>query len=120
MTINYLLDEHIPLSYRTQMLRRYPQLKVWAIGDPNTPPKGTSDPDILRWCEDNGFILVTNNRKTMPVHLKDHLAAGLHVPGIFIINEDMSMGQIMEELIIIAEASIEDEYKDQISFMPLL
>jgi hypothetical protein len=106
--------------YRTQILQRYPQLKVWVIGDPNAPPKGTPDSDILCWCEENRFILVTNNRKTMPVHLAEHLAAGRHVAGIFILNDDMNMGQIMEELMIVAEAALSDEYQDRISFMPLL
>ncbi|MEQ9623987.1 DUF5615 family PIN-like protein [Coleofasciculus chthonoplastes] len=95
-------------------------MQVWVIGDPNAPPKGTPDADILGWCEDNRFILVTNNRKTMPVHLAEHLADNHHVPGIFIINDDMTMGQIMEELMIVAEAAWEDEYQDRISFMPLL
>jgi hypothetical protein len=120
MTIKYLLDEHISLALRTQILRRYPKLQVWAINDPYAPAKGTKDPDILKWCEENGFILVTNNRKSMPVHLADHLARGGHIPGILIINDDLSMGEIIEELIIIAEASLTDEYQDQICFMPLL
>ncbi len=120
MTIKYLLDEHITLQLRTQILRRYPNLEVWCIGDPNAPSKGTDDPDILIWCEENGFILVTNNRKTMPVHLADHLANNRHIPGIFIINENMSMGQIIEELIIIAQAAFVDEYQDLITFMPIL
>jgi len=76
MTVRYLLDEHISPSYRTQILRYSPELTVWIIGDPNAPQKGTLDPDILCWCEEHGFILVTNNRRTMPVHLADHLAMG--------------------------------------------
>ena len=105
MPIKYLLDEHVPLSYRTQILRRKPELQVWVIGDPSVPPKGTPDPAILCWCEENGFILVTNNRKSMPKHLADHLASGRHVAGIFILNDAMNMGQVMDELILIAEAS---------------
>lgn len=120
MAISYLLDEHIPLSYRTQIIQRKPELRVWAIGDPNAPAKGTSDPDLLVWCEKNGFVLITNNRKTMPNHLSDHLNTGHHLPEIFVVNENMSMGQIIGELILIAEASFEDEYQDRISFMPLL
>ena len=72
--------------------------------------KGTLDPDILCWCERNGFVFVTNNRRTMPQHLTDHLSAGGHVLGIFIINLDMRMGPILEELILIAGAAHEDEY----------
>jgi hypothetical protein len=56
----------------------------------------------------------------MPVHLAAHLALGRHSPGIFIINEDLTMGQIIEELSLIAEAAFENEYTDRISFMPLL
>ena len=119
MAIQYLLDEHVPLSYRTQLLRRNPSLVVWIIGDPYAPPRGTPDPVILCWCEDNGFILVTNNRKTMPGHLTDHLAIGRHIPGILILNEYIGIGQILEELLLIAEASFEDEYQDRIVHLPL-
>ncbi len=51
MTIQYLLDEHIASLYRTQLLRKAPYLIVRRIGDPDAPPRGTLDPDILIWCE---------------------------------------------------------------------
>jgi hypothetical protein len=47
------------------------------------PDYGTLDPDILIWCEENEFILVTNNRKSMPVHLQDHLAENRRATGYF-------------------------------------
>ncbi|NET60135.1 MAG: hypothetical protein F6K47_29515 [Symploca sp. SIO2E6] len=56
MAIQYLLDEHIPLSYRVQLLSRNPNLRVWVIGDPSAPPKGTPDPVLLNWCEDNNLF----------------------------------------------------------------
>ena len=57
MTIQYLLDEHIASLYRTQLMRQKPELIVRMIGDPNAPPKGTLDPEILNWCEIHDFIL---------------------------------------------------------------
>ncbi|WP_366053377.1 hypothetical protein [Microcoleus sp. PH2017_34_RAT_O_A] len=89
------------------------------MGDIGTPPKSTLDPDILIWCEDNRFILVTNNRKSMPVHLTDHMAEGRHIPGIFILNSDLSIGQNIEELILIADGSFDNEYQDRIVHLPL-
>jgi hypothetical protein len=80
------------------------------VGEPNTPKKGTLDPDILNWCEEYNFILVTNNRTSMPVHLEDHLAEGCHIPGIFILNPKLSIGQNIDELIFLAEASFEDDF----------
>nr|WP_293128835.1 DUF5615 family PIN-like protein [Microcoleus sp. bin38.metabat.b11b12b14.051] len=50
------------------------------MGEPEAPSRGTLDPEILKWCEEYNFILVTNNRKSMPVHLTDHLAERRHIP----------------------------------------
>jgi hypothetical protein len=83
------------------------------------PAKGTQDPEILCWCEDNFFILVTNNRRSMPRHLRDHLAQGRHVPDIFTLNPEMSVGQTIEELLLIWAASYPDEYRDRIIYLPL-
>ncbi len=117
--IRYLLDEHIDPLFRRELLKRESTLVVWKIGDPSAPPKGTLDPDILQWCEEHAFVLVTNNRHTMPQHLRDHLAEGRHVPGIFVLNPNMSIGEILEELLLIWGASYEDEYQDRIAFLPL-
>ena len=114
----YLIDENISPEYRTQLLHE-PSLKVLAIGDKGAPERGTKDPEILEWCEQNQFSLVTNNRESMPKHLKDHLEAGNHVPGIFTISRKVPMGRIIEELLLIAGASDKDEYIDRITYIPL-
>ena len=77
------------------------------------------DPDVLMWCEDNDFVLVTSNRRSMPRHLNDHLALGRHVPGILVINPAMTMGQLIDDLVLIAGASELDEYRDLIPYLPL-
>ena len=80
--LRYLLDENVASLFRIELVRREPAVVVWKIGDPGLPPRGTLDPEILRWCEEQDFLLVTNNRKSMPEHLAAHLDAGRHVPGI--------------------------------------
>jgi hypothetical protein len=113
------MDENMNPIYETQLRRREPELVVWAVGDEGAPPKGTLDPEIIIWCEERGFILVTNNRTSMPVHLADHLQRGRHVPGIFILNPNMSAGETIDELILIASASDDDEYQDSIRYLPI-
>ena len=115
----FLIDENISPQYRTQLLNHEPSLTVLVIGDEDAPPKSTPDPEILEWCEQHQFILITNNRESMPQHLSDHLSAGHHVPGIFTINLEVPMGKIIEELLLIAGASDEDEYIDRITYIPL-
>ncbi len=119
MALNYLIDENVNPIYPNQIRQREPDILIKVVGEPETPPKSTLDPEILCWCEDNKFVLVTNNRTSMPVHLTDHIALGRHVPGIFILNPNLSVGENLEELILAALASEEDEYQDRIVYLPL-
>ena len=89
------------------------------VATPDSPAKGTLDPDLLLWCEEHAFILVTNNRKTMPGHLQDHLASGHHIPGILIMNSKMTIGETIEELLLIWIASDEEEYHDRLEPLPV-
>ncbi|MCB1191997.1 MAG: DUF5615 family PIN-like protein [Leptospiraceae bacterium] len=113
------MDENVDPAYIKRLRRLKPDLFVLAVGELIAPPKGTLDPEILSWCEKHNFILVTNNRKSMPVHLKDHLDQGHHVPGIFILNTKISLSRIIEDLILIADGSEDYEYHDRIYFLPL-
>jgi hypothetical protein len=115
----YLLDENLTPRLKKALLKQEPEMVVLRIGDICAPPLQTSDPDILVWCEAKGFFLVTNNRASMPVHLRDHLAAGRHVPGIFVLKPDATTPQIIDELILIWQAAKPDEYKDQLQYIPL-
>lgn len=119
MGLKYLIDENVDPVYTNQLRRQKPDLVVWAVGEPDTPAKGTLDPEILFWCEEYNFVLVTNNRKSMPVHLNDHVAEGHHMPGIFILNPNLSVGKNLEELILLAEYFFDNEYQDQIIHLPI-
>lgn len=119
MSLKFLLDENVDPVYPTQLRRREPYLVVRAVGDPGCPPKSTLDPEILIWCEVYDFVLVTNNRTSMPPYLTDHISENRHIPGIFILNPKWTIGENIEELILIALASEENEYQDRIVHLPL-
>ena len=120
MPIQYLFDENVDPAYVNQIRRPNPDLVVLAVGELTAPSKGTLDPEILIWCEIHHFILVTNNRRSMPVHLTEHLEQKGHVPGIFILNSKLSIGQNIELLLLIYEASFDNEYQDRIYHLPVL
>lgn len=117
--IRYVLDENVDSVYRSELLKREATMIVWKIGSPGAPARGTGDPEILCWCEEHEFILVTNNRRSMPGHLRDHIAMERHVPGIFELNPNLSVGETIEELWLIWGASQENEYQDRIVFLPI-
>ncbi len=117
--IRYLLDEDTPHAIRDQLLRRKPEIEILAVGDDVAPALGTPDPELLRWIEREGYILVSRNRRTMPRHLREHLEAGGHVPGIFLLRRRRSLGPIIEDLMLIWEAACPGEYRDQVEYLPL-
>lgn len=119
MSLKYLIDENVNPLYPNQIRQLEPDIVIKVVGEPETPPRSTLDPEILCWCEENNFVLVTNNRTSMPVHLADHLAQNRHVPGIFILNPNLSIGENLEELVLAALASEKDEYQVQIVYLPL-
>ncbi len=115
----YLLDENVNPRLRKALKQHSPEIIVWRVGDVDVPASGTPDPDILLWCEANGFSLVTNNRASMPIHLKDHLMKGRHIPGIFILKDGMSLREIVEVLALIWDATEPVEYTDLLNFLPV-
>ncbi len=119
MSLHYLMDENVAPLYKRQLLKKNPEIRVYTVGEPGCPPRSTLDPEILAWCEENRCLLVTNNRASMPAHLAAHLGQGRHVSGILILNERMSAGEMIEELLLIAEEGIPSAYQDCITYLPV-
>jgi hypothetical protein len=94
-------------------------VEVASVGDDVAPPKGTLDPEILLWIEQHEFTLVTRNRKSMPEHLSHHIKSGHHIPGILTLRPKASLGDIIDDLLLIWELSESNEYQDQIIHIPL-
>ena len=117
--IAYLLDENVDPLIQTLLERQWPQISVRRIGEVGVPARGTPDPDILLWCEAQQISLVTNNRKSMPAHIRVHLAAGQHTPGIFILRSVLTLPEAVEELALIWGASDTDEYRDRLVYLPI-
>jgi hypothetical protein len=114
-----LPDEHVNRAIQPQLRRLDQTIEILAIGGPNAPPTGTSDPDLLSWLEEHGCILVTGNRGTIPVHLANHLAAGRHTSGILWLRPRTSIRAIIKELYLIWLASTAEEHRDRTLFIPL-
>ena len=101
------------------LIRRAPGLAVYAVGGPGGPARGTLDPDLLRWVEEHGCLLVTRDRASVPAHLAHHMASGRHVPGIAIVpRRHVGWGDVIDGILLLQAAS-PDELADQIVYLPL-
>jgi hypothetical protein len=82
--------------------------------------RSAPDPDILEWAATNGRILLTQDRATLPAFAYDRVRAGLPMPGVFIVRKlPMTVGRIVQEILLVALCSNHDEWKDQVVYLPL-
>ena len=79
---------------------------------------GFTDDSILEFAEESSRIVISHDNRTMPWHFRNRLAAGLHVPGVFIVDDLAPIGACIEDLLIIAECSEAGEWHDQIYYLP--
>lgn len=119
MNEGFLVDENLPTWWPRTVIRLQPQLRVSCVGEPGTPPLRSADPVLLDLCEANNCYLLTNNRSSMPGHLRAHVARGHHVPGIFQVDPMMDGTELANDLALIEGASLPDEYQDQIRHLPI-
>jgi hypothetical protein len=93
-------------------------LDVIRVGDLPDLPLGSNDWDILLWCEREDRILVTFDKATMAGHLAQHLQAGHHCPGIFMLRRGSGLSRVVDHLVLVSSASEPWEWKDRIEFIP--
>jgi hypothetical protein len=117
--LRFLLDEHLAHAIQSQLLRLDGEIEILVLGQPSAPQIGASDQDILLWLERTGYALVTNNRRTMPDHIRAHYAAGHRLPGLFLLKRQARIGQVIEQIYLLWAASEAEEYMDRVLYLPL-
>jgi hypothetical protein len=80
--------------------------------------QGVPDPDVLEKAADEGRVLVTHDRRTMPYHFAEFIPRR-QSPGVFIIPQHVEIGAAIDELLLIWSASDSDEWTNRILYLPM-
>lgn len=118
MKVRFLLDENLSPDVVTALKRLETDIDAKRVGMPGVPPPGTTDPDILAFCEADKRLLVTDNRATMPVYLAAHTEHGDHHWGVFETRHALSIGELAAELHLVWAASEAEEWIDRLEWIP--
>ncbi len=116
--IRFLLDEDTSHAIRNGLRHRHPEVEIRVIGGDGVPPIGTKDEDILEFLEREAYILVSSNRSTMPMHLEGHLQKGGHISGVLLLRPGFSYREIIDTLELILFASVPEDFRDQVVYIP--
>ncbi|MDY6782514.1 MAG: DUF5615 family PIN-like protein [Cyanobacteriota bacterium] len=118
MKTRFLLDENLSPQFKAAVLRLNPAIDILRVGEPNAPPLGTLDPEILQYLELSQRLLITDNRSSIPGHLEAHWAAGGQSWGVVWLRPSATMGQWLEALLIIWEVTEAEEWRDRLDWIP--
>ena len=118
MRIRFLLDENLSPDLKISLLNLNHNLDILRVGEPDAPPLGTLDSEILDYVESSQRLLVTNNRRSMPKHLQDHWDKGGHIWGLLWLRKSANLKIWVEELHLIWEASEAEEWLDRVDWIP--
>jgi predicted nuclease of predicted toxin-antitoxin system len=97
--------------------RRLPEIDLVRVQD--SLPEGAADSEVLAWAAAENRILITNDRDTMIGFAYHRVAAGEPVPGLIITANEQSLGEAIDDILLIAECISEEEIRDQVVlFLP--
>ena len=77
------------------------------------------DDAILNWAAENNLVLLTHDRRTMPKFAFARVAAGLKMRGVFIVPDEGPSREIIDNIILIAYESDDNEWDGHVNYLPL-
>lgn len=110
-------DENFNGNIVRGLLRRRPALNVVRIQDVGL--SGADDRAVLEWTAKEGRVLLTHDVSTMTRFALERVQQGRRMPGVFEVSRDVPLGRAIEDVLLIAECSLDGEWEGQVRYLPL-
>jgi hypothetical protein len=115
--MRWAADENFNNDIIRGLLRRKPDVDIVRVQDVGL--SGVDDPTVLEWAADEGRILLTHDVSTITRYAYERVEAGKPMPGVFEVSRGLPMGMVIEDLILLTECSLENEWEGQVRYLPL-
>ena len=75
---------------------------------------GCADPEVLAWAAEEDRVLLTHDVTTMTRHALERIARGAHMPGVVAVHQRLPIGNVLDDLVLVASCSLPGEWVNQI------
>jgi hypothetical protein len=110
-------DENFNNDIVRGLLRRRPDLDIVRVQDAGL--SGADDPTILEWAAREGRVLFSHDVSTLTRYAYERVEADQRMPGLFEADCRVPIGVAIEDIMLIAECSLEGEWEGQVRYLPL-
>lgn len=115
--MRFLADENFNNDILHGLRSRMPDIDIVRTQD--TEVYQADDPRLLEWAAQQGRILLTHDVQTIPGYVYQRVIAGLPMPGVVEVNQDINIGEAIEDLLILIGAGRPDDFENQVRYVPI-
>ncbi len=115
--LRLVADENFNNDIVRGLLRQRPDLDIVRVQDVGLSE--ADDPRILEWAAREARVLLTHDVTTITRYAYERVRAGKPMPGVFEVSRQVQMGVAIEDILLIAECSLEGEWEGQVRYLPL-
>ena len=115
--MKFAADENFDNRVLRGLLRHHPDLDIVRIQDTNLA--GATDPVVLAWAAEEERILLTHDQKTVPRYAYERMSAQKSVAGVIVVSDWLSVGAVIDDLLIVITCSSAAEWVNQVRRLPL-
>jgi hypothetical protein len=117
VTVRFLADEDVRAAIVEGLRSRESAIDILDVKTAGL--RGMADEALLELAARDDRILITHDRKTMPLHFRERVEVGKSAPGVFIVPQQQSaVGGVIEWLLLVWTASQAEEWRNQIVYLP--
>jgi hypothetical protein len=110
-------DEDVHDDIVRGLRRREPNLDIVRAFDVGLAQ--TADPAILAWAASQQRILVTGDLNTMVGFAWTRVQTAEPMPGVLALLENVAVGQVIDDILLVALCYAPEEIRNQVLFIPL-
>lgn len=115
--LSFVADENFNNDILRGVLRRNPELDIVRVQDVKL--SGADDETVLAWAAAHERVLLTHDVTTITRYAYERVARGERMLGVFEISRAISLHVVIEDILLLAECSFEDEWEGKVNYLPL-
>src|SRR5262245_27334824 len=115
--LRLLADENFNHDLVRGLLRRLPSLDLVRVQDVGL--REVDDPALLEWATRERRVLLTHDANTMPAFAYERMRRKQSTAGVIIVSQQAASAIIIDDLLLLAECSDNQEWDNQVVYVPL-
>lgn len=112
-----LTDENFNNDILRALFRGNPSIDILRAQDAGL--RGIDDEALLAWAAKHDRVLLTHDVTTVTAHAYQRVMKGEPMPAVFEVNCDLSIGAVVDDILMVTECSRPGEWEGQVRFLPL-